>query len=132
MMRKIIKFIGSMFKITDSDKQSQPVQQDLIAEPMKNEQTSFVFDEKPRGEKICPNCERVLSFTSFRPSSKHEDGLTKWCTDCLSTPRETKQSNKKSCPNCKKSRLKTSFYKNGKQPDGLTKWCKTCMDKSKR
>ena len=112
--------------------QPQPVQLALVIEPMENEQASFLFDEEFIDEKNCPNCERILPFTSFRVSSKHEDGFTKWCADCLSTPREPKQSNKKHCPSCKKNRLKTSFYKNSKQPDGLTKWCKTCMDRSKR
>ena len=137
-MRKIIKFIGSMFSPTKSSSieqpqpQPQPVQQNLIIEPNINEQTSFLFEEIPKSEKDCPSCKRTLTFDLFRTSSKHEDGLTKWCGECLSVPRESKQSNKKQCPNCKKNRFKTSFYKNSKQADGLTKWCKTCMDQSKK
>lgn len=111
--------------------QPQPVQQSLIIEPIINEQASFIFEDQPKNAKCCPNCERVLPYTSFRSSSKHGDGLTKWCGECLDMPRESKQSNKKHCPNCKRTRLKTSYYKNSKRDDGLTKWCKTCMDKSK-
>lgn len=138
-VNKIIKFIGSLLNTSKPNNieqpqpqpQPQPVQQNLLIEPMSSEQTSFSFDDPAIDEKSCPNCKRLLPFTSFRASSKHEDGLTKWCGECLSAPR-TQQSNKKQCPNCKKNRLKTSFYKNNKQPDGLTKWCKTCMDNSKR
>ncbi len=99
---------------------------------MESEQTTFSFENTLKNEKSCPSCKRTLSFAFFRASSKHEDGLTKWCIECLSAPREPKKSNKKLCPNCNKNRFKTSFYKNSKQLDGLTKWCKTCMDKSKR
>lgn len=138
IMNKIIKLIGSILKASKSNHmqqpqpQPQPVQQNLLIEPMSNEQTSFLFDEPVVKEKSCPNCKRSLPFTSFRTSSKHEDGLTKWCIECLSTPRDSTHSNKKKCPSCKKTRLKTSFYKNSKQPDGLTKWCKTCMDNSRK
>lgn len=126
----MIKTINSAS--TDSLAKPQPVQQTLSLDLVKDQQTSFVFNEKSANEKNCPNCNEMLPFTSFRASSKHEDGLTKWCTDCLSAPRDPVHSNKKKCPSCKKTRLKTSFYKNSKQPDGLTKWCKTCMDKSRK
>lgn len=134
-MKKLIKFIGSIFntsKSTITEPQPQQAQQTSPLDPIEDQQISFVFNEKPANEKNCPNCNKVLPFTSFRSSSKHEDGLTKWCAECLSAPRESIQSNKKKCPGCKKTRLKTSFYKNGKQPDGLTKWCKTCMDNSRK
>ena len=135
IMKNLVKLIGSIFNTTKPaaiEPQPQPVQQNLIIEPNINEQTSFLFDEIPKSEKDCPSCKRTLTFDLFRTSSKHEDGLTKWCGECLSAPRESKQSNKKQCPNCKKNRFKTSFYKNSKQADGLTKWCKTCMDQSKK
>lgn len=114
---------------TSPVREFNPTEEFILVSP-KTDNQQDLFDEKQEG-KDCPNCKRSLPFASFRASSKHEDGLTKWCGDCLSIPR-TQQSNKKQCPNCKKNRLKTSFYKNSKQPDGLTKWCKTCMDKSKR
>lgn len=106
-----------------------PAESFALVSPKADSQQDL-FDEKQEG-KQCPNCKRPLPFTSFRTSSKHEDGLTKWCRECLSAPR-VQQSNKKQCPKCKKTRLKSSFYKNSKQPDGLTKWCKTCMDNSKK
>lgn len=80
-------------------------------------------------KKKCPRCCRNLTFDKFKNSSKYSDGLTKWCAECLSAPRDSTY--KKYCPKCKKNRLKTSFYKNSKRWDGFTLWCKTCMDKSK-
>ncbi|EKS7767252.1 hypothetical protein ACOGYQ_001367 [Edwardsiella piscicida] len=78
--------------------------------------------------KICPRCGRTLQLSKFRRSSKHPDGYTTWCAECLSAPRNTKQM--KYCPKCKRRRRKTSFYKNSKRKDGLTLWCKDCMDHS--
>ncbi len=127
--------------ITSYAKQDLSAEKDILKtiqseQPIKNLQTEAVqqniITNPINTKKNCPNCERLLPFDSFRSSSKHEDGLTKWCVECLSAPRVAPQSNKKYCPSCKKNRFKTSFYKNSKQPDGLTKWCKTCMDSSKK
>ncbi len=84
---------------------------------------------KKFSSKKCPGCNRNLSFDRFRKSTKHDDGMTKWCVDCLSSPRDNGPY--KTCPHCHRRRMKTSFYKNSNQPDGLTKWCKECMDHSK-
>ncbi|WHP06846.1 hypothetical protein QLH32_05070 [Acinetobacter corruptisaponis] len=114
-----------------SPKPEPVLQQDLFNVPQSIAQKTQPKDP----EKLCPKCEESLPFSAFSKSSKHEDGLTKWCTDCLNQlneDRKNEKSNKKQCPNCKRTRLKTSFYKNTKRDDGLTKWCKDCMDKAKR
>ena len=40
-------------------------------------------------KKACPRCCRNLTFDKFRKSSKYSDGLTKWCAECLSAPRDS-------------------------------------------
>lgn len=117
-VNKIIKFIGSLLNTSKPNiieqpqpqPQPQPVQQNLLIEPMSSEQTSFSFDDPAIDEKSCPNCKRLLPFTSFRASSKHEDGLTKWCGECLSAPR-TQQSNKNSVQIARRIDLKQVFIK---------------------
>lgn len=81
--------------------------------------------------KRCPNCGKNLPLSSFRKSSKHEDGLTKWCANCLNHPVDH-NSHTKVCPKCGQNRLKSSFAKNSNRPDGLAKWCKYCMAGIKR
>lgn len=80
-------------------------------------------------KKKCPRCGRSSPYSVFKNSQKYDDGLTKWCAECLEAPRDTPK--QKYCPKCKKRRMKTNFYKNGNRWDGLTAWCKACMDKSK-
>lgn len=81
-------------------------------------------------KKKCPRCGRSSPYVVFKSSQKYDDGLTKWCAECLEAPKDTPK--QKYCPKCKKRRMKTNFYKNSNRWDGLTAWCKICMDKSKK
>lgn len=84
-------------------------------------------------KKECPNCQRLLETSLFRKSGKNEDGLTKWCSDCLGKSSNSSiPTHLKLCPKCKHRRLKSSFAKNSKTSDGLAKWCKYCMSGVKR
>lgn len=83
--------------------------------------------------KQCPNCRRDLPLGSFRASSKHSDGYTKWCAECLShSSRNDIPAHLKLCPKCNQRRMKSSFAKNSNTHDGLAKWCKYCMAGVKR
>lgn len=83
----------------------------------------------PEGKKQCTRCRIELPFSKFSKSSKHPDGITIWCTDCLKGDKNTKHM--KWCPICKVRRKRTSFYPNNSNADGLMAWCKTCWDKHK-
>ena len=81
--------------------------------------------------KTCNHCHIEKTFNEFYPTSKYEDGVSKWCKSCLDIPRdkpkESSSSKMKKCPKCNKNRRKSSFKVNSKRPDGLTKWCKDCL-----
>lgn len=83
----------------------------------------------PEEKKQCTRCRVNLPYSKFSKSSKHPDGVTIWCTDCLKGDKNTKHM--KWCPICKVRRKRTSFYPNNKNADGLMAWCKTCWDKRK-
>ena len=76
--------------------------------------------------KHCPKCQCNLPITSFRSNSHTEDGLTKWCADCMAT-RPSTPPHLKHCPRCNRNRRLSSFYKSSRHADGLTKWCKSCL-----
>ncbi|SPZ65445.1 Uncharacterised protein [Serratia quinivorans] len=91
-----------------------------------------VIDEitpEPEAKKQCTRCRVNLPYSKFSRSSKHPDGVTIWCTDCLKGEKNTKHM--KWCPVCKVRRKRTSFYPNNSNADGLMAWCKTCWDKRK-
>lgn len=98
--------------------------------------------EHPRPEmgktsvKVCENCKKTKDANQFFHSEKNDDGLTKWCRQCLeeSRGRTVSQQSRhyKVCPKCQQRRLKTNFEKNTNNPDGLTKWCRYCLAKRKK
>lgn len=93
----------------------------------------YISNNAIQTTKECPNCQRHLPNSSFRLSSKNADGLTKWCSDCLSkSTGESIPSHLKLCPKCGQRRMKSSFAKNSNTHDGLAKWCKYCMIGIKR
>lgn len=79
--------------------------------------------------KQCTRCRITLPFSKFSQSSKHTDGITIWCTDCLRGEKNTKHM--KWCPMCKVRRKRTSFYPNPENADKLMAWCKACIDSRK-
>lgn len=85
--------------------------------------------ETIESSKQCTRCRVKLPFSKFSKSSKHADGVTIWCTDCLKGDKNTKHM--KWCPKCKIRRKRTSFYPNSQNADELMAWCKTCWDKHK-
>lgn len=87
-------------------------------------------EQSKKSKKRCPRCNRDLNSNRFKPSTKYEDGLTKWCQECLLAPKDTRY--KKYCPKCKKVRLKTSFKPNTKRWDNLTLWCQHCLPPQKK
>lgn len=93
--------------------------------------TTHHVELNPAAEKIkqCTRCRVNLPFSKFSKSSKHPDGATVWCTECLKGDKNTKHM--KWCPKCKIRRKRTSFYPNNQNADGLMAWCKTCWDKHK-
>lgn len=93
----------------------------------------YISNHSHQTTKECPNCQRDLPHSSFRSSSKNADGLTKWCSDCLSkSTNESIPSHLKLCQKCGQRRMKSSFAKNSNTNDGLAKWCKYCMIGIKR
>lgn len=93
----------------------------------------YISNNAIQTTKECPNCQRRLPNSSFRLSSKNADGLTKWCSDCLSkSTGESIPSHLKLCPKCGQRRMKSSFAKNSNTHYGLAKWCKYCMIGIKR
>lgn len=79
--------------------------------------------------KQCTRCRIMLPFSKFSQSSKHADGVTIWCTECLRGEKNTKHM--KWCPICKVRRKRTSFYPNPENADKLMAWCKSCIDARK-
>lgn len=92
----------------------------------------YISNHNQQTTKECPNCQRSLPNSSFRLSSKNTDGLTKWCAECLSRPKDDIPSHLKVCPKCHQRRFKSNFAKNSTTADGLAKWCKYCMIGIKR
>ncbi len=76
--------------------------------------------------KQCTRCRIQLPFSKFSKSSKHSDGVTVWCTDCLRGEKNTRHM--KWCPRCKIRRKRTSFYPSNDNADKLMAWCKSCVD----
>lgn len=94
--------------------------------------TSSHTDNKPpiiEGKKQCTRCRIDLPYSKFSKSSKHQDGITIWCTDCLKGEKNTKHT--KWCPMCKVRRKRTSYYPNTSNADGLMAWCRICFDSRK-
>lgn len=88
--------------------------------------------------KTCEKCNKNKEADLFFHSEKNEDGLTKWCQECLIANRgvpqkQVKQESRhyKVCPKCNNRRLRTNFEKNSSRPDGLTKWCRYCLEKNR-
>ena len=80
-------------------------------------------------KKQCTRCRITLPFSKFSKSSKHNDGVTIWCSDCLKGEKNTKHM--KWCPICKVRRKRTSYYTNNENADSLMAWCKGCWDSYK-
>lgn len=81
-------------------------------------------------KKQCTRCRVNLPFSKFSKSSKHPDGITIWCTECLKGDKNTKHM--KWCPKCKIRRKRTSFYANNNNADSLMAWCKSCWDSHRK
>ncbi|MGP0849959.1 hypothetical protein ACJ8PZ_09215 [Serratia sp. CY83950] len=128
--------IETQKKIVADEKPVIEVQPVLVNKPKETPSNTDRFTTE-RGKassisedkKQCTRCRINLPYNKFSKSSKHPDGLTIWCTDCLKGEKNTKHM--KWCPMCKVRRKRTSFYPNNSNADGLMAWCKTCWDKHK-
>lgn len=96
-------------------------------------ESNKIVDKQYILKKICSKCNQSLTVDHFFSSNKYDDGLSKWCKDCLKALEESKTpisdcGGYKVCLKCQKKRRKSSFYRSKKNSDGLTKWCKDCLE----
>lgn len=85
----------------------------------------MVMQDNNAQMKRCPHCNRLQPLSEYKPNKNQPDGVTKWCTSCMSEPQK-KQSGLRKCPKCKQMRRIESFGHSPTNPDGLHKWCKFC------
>lgn len=108
----------------------QAIQHQLISlelTPIKTEARRVMISSHNTEDhsKRCPNCNRVQPLSEYSPNKNTPDGVTKWCTACMSAPK-SKPNGLRKCPKCKQMRRIDSFGKSPTNPDGLHKWCKFC------
>ena len=84
--------------------------------------------------KKCPGCRRVQPVSEFGKNTNQPDGLTKWCSVCMTegAPMPHDISGMKICEKCGQNRKKSSFYPSSRYADGLSKWCKFCLDSNNK
>lgn len=117
-------------QIENSRRAAPPINEKIIAHRQATTPPPIAATKQIRADeqnKQCTRCRIMLPFSKFSRSSKHPDGVTIWCTECLKGDKNTKHM--KWCPMCKIRRKRTSFYPNIQNADGLMAWCKTCLDK---
>ena len=78
--------------------------------------------------KICKRCGQIKPVSQFKPNRKWDDGLSKWCIECIgknkenvATPTKTKV-----CYRCREEKPVSEFHLNAKSADGLHTYCKPC------
>ncbi|WP_162616803.1 hypothetical protein [Aggregatibacter kilianii] len=84
--------------------------------------------------KKCQGCRRVQPISEFGKNANQPDGLTKWCSLCMTegAPMPHDMSGIKVCEKCGQNRKKSSFYPSSRYADGLSKWCKFCLDSNNK
>jgi len=87
-------------------------------------------------EKECKYCREWKPVEEYNRNQKFLDGLTRFCKDCISLIKETKESvseeKLKVCLSCKQDKQISAFSKNPNSPDSLRIFCKLCHKSQKR
>ncbi|HHF1113853.1 TPA: hypothetical protein ACPI21_000770 [Haemophilus influenzae] len=133
--KKLDKASFDLFMSYDeiNDLKTQVLNLTNLNQSLQKELLSFKTSSIQISVKKCPACRRVQPLSEFGKNEHQPDGLTKWCSLCMSegAPMPHDISGMKICEKCGQNRKKSSFYPSSRYADGLSKWCKFCLDNKK-